>query len=36
MFSEVCIDKARSDEYEQRASELEQKASIDKKNQLGF
>lgn len=27
-FSEVCVDKARIDEYEQRASELAQKASI--------
>ena len=31
LFSEVCVDKARIDEYEQRASELAQKASIDKK-----
>lgn len=30
-FSEVCVDKARIDEYEQRASELAQKASIDQK-----
>uniref|UniRef100_A0A7N8XS39 Diaphanous-related formin 3 n=1 Tax=Mastacembelus armatus TaxID=205130 RepID=A0A7N8XS39_9TELE len=28
---EVCVDKARTDEYEQRASELAQKASTDKK-----
>lgn len=28
LFSEVCVDKARIDEYEQRASELAQKASI--------
>uniref|UniRef100_A0A7N8YDJ8 Diaphanous-related formin 3 n=1 Tax=Mastacembelus armatus TaxID=205130 RepID=A0A7N8YDJ8_9TELE len=27
---EVCVDKARTDEYEQRASELAQKASTDK------
>lgn len=26
-FSEVCVDKARADEYEQRALELEQKVS---------
>lgn len=30
IFSEVCVDKARIDEYEQRASELALKASIDK------
>lgn len=38
-FSEVCVDKARIDEYEQRASELAQKASIDQKkkaNDLDF
>uniref|UniRef100_A0A7N6BB30 Diaphanous-related formin 3 n=1 Tax=Anabas testudineus TaxID=64144 RepID=A0A7N6BB30_ANATE len=28
---EVCVDKARIEEYEQRSSELAQKASIDKK-----
>ena len=34
VFSDVCVDKARSDEYEQRASELAQKASIYKENHL--
>uniref|UniRef100_A0A8C4EUY6 Diaphanous-related formin 3 n=1 Tax=Dicentrarchus labrax TaxID=13489 RepID=A0A8C4EUY6_DICLA len=33
---EVCVDKARTDEYEQRASELAQKASIDKKTRTIF
>lgn len=29
LFSEVCVDKARLDEYEQRASEMAQKASFN-------
>lgn len=29
LLAEVCVDKARLDEYEQRASELAQKASLN-------
>lgn len=30
LFSEVCVDRARGEEFEQRASELEQKVSNSK------
>lgn len=30
LFSEVCVDRARGEEFEQRASELEQKVSSSK------